>query len=135
MFSLHASVNFFRYNNPQSTNQTFLMKRFIGGLGNQLFIIFTTISYAYKYNLPFLFEYSPRIVNGARKTYWHSIYSGLLCHTTKVHPTWHGIGKSFPMYEEKTFYYNRIPSPNELNLTSVSHLQSMPTARNRLASN
>ena len=123
----NTSSCFFKNNNPYHKNETFLMKRFIGGLGNQLFIIFTTISYAYKYNLPFLFEYSPRTVNGVRKTYWHSIYYNLICFTTKVYPAWHGVGKSLPMYEEKTFYYNKIPPPNELNLNLTRFNGSKPT--------
>ena len=87
-----------------------------------MFIIFATISYSYKYNLPFLFEYSPRTASGGRNTYWQSIYYNLICYTTKVYPTWHGVAKSLPIYEDKAFYYHQIPAPNELNLTSINHL-------------
>jgi hypothetical protein len=49
-----------------------------GGLGNQLFQIFATISYAIKYNIPFVFLYSeisPSITH--RITYWNTFLKSL----------------------------------------------------------
>ena len=43
----------------------------MGGLGNQLFQIFTTISYAIKNNIPFRFKNEDR-VDHQRNTYWKS---------------------------------------------------------------
>jgi hypothetical protein len=53
-----------------------------GGLGNQLFQIFTTMSYALKYNKPFFFLYNHQLGNGEngstiRYTYWESFLSNL----------------------------------------------------------
>lgn len=47
------------------------------GLGNQLFIIFATISYALDHNIPFeLISYKDRTTNGT-KTYWNSFLDSL----------------------------------------------------------
>jgi len=53
-----------------------------GGLGNQLFQIFTTLSYALKYSKPFLFLNNRQLGNGEngstiRYTYWESFLSNL----------------------------------------------------------
>ena len=54
----------------------------MGGLGNQLFQIFTTISYAMIYSKPFFFLDNEQIGNGEkggtiRFTYWNTFLSGL----------------------------------------------------------
>lgn len=46
-----------------------------GGLGNQLFQLFTTISYAIKHNIPFKIIYTENL--GKRPVYWGSFLSGL----------------------------------------------------------
>ena len=46
-----------------------------GGLGNQLFQIFTTIAYALDNNRTFTFKYTTNL--GARPTYWNSIFNPL----------------------------------------------------------
>jgi hypothetical protein len=53
-----------------------------GGLGNQLFQIFTTIAYALKYSKPFFFLNNNQLGNGEngstiRYTYWESFLSSL----------------------------------------------------------
>lgn len=51
-----------------------------GGLGNQLFQIFATISYSIKHNIDFQFKYNQNL--GKRQTYWHSLLSTIIDHTT-----------------------------------------------------
>ena len=51
-----------------------------GGLGNQLFQIFTTIAFSIKHNLNFTFLYTPNL--GKRQTYWHTLLSSIIEHTT-----------------------------------------------------
>lgn len=54
-----------------------------GGLGNQLFQIFATISYGKKYDRTVIFPYSEELRTGTiRNTYWHSFLKGLLPFTT-----------------------------------------------------
>jgi hypothetical protein len=54
-----------------------------GGLGNQLFQIFATISYGKKYDRSVIFPYSEELRTGTiRNTYWHSFLKGLLPFTT-----------------------------------------------------
>jgi len=50
-----------------------------GGLGNQLFILFTTIAYALQNQQPVMFHYSEKLVHGytVRYTYWHTFFSAL----------------------------------------------------------
>lgn len=55
----------------------------IGGLGNQLFKIFTAIAYAIKYEHSFLFPYSKKLIAGSeRSTYWDDFLKKLRNHTT-----------------------------------------------------
>ena len=52
----------------------------MGGLGNQLFQIFTTISYALKYKKEFAFLYTEYLGTGntiQRKTYWNTFFKSL----------------------------------------------------------
>lgn len=54
-----------------------------GGLGNQLFQIFATISYGKKYNRNIIFPYSQELRTGTiRHTYWHTFLKGLIQFTT-----------------------------------------------------
>ena len=109
---------FFKQNHPDQSqsNQQYLTSTIVGGLGNQLFIMFTTISYAIKYNLPFIFDYTPDL--HYRKTHWDGLYASLTCFSTKYNIIWQTIFNSttFPMsnYSEKAFYYTEIPPPSQL---------------------
>ena len=109
---------FFKNNQPHQLqpNQRYLTGSVIGGLGNQLFIMFTTISYAIKYDLPFIFEYTRVVAD--RRTHWKGVYASLICFSTKKYPQWHGFTKSLSYYNEKEFYYTEIPSPTQLNMNN-----------------
>jgi len=57
----------------------------MGGLGNQLFQIFATISYAMKHRQPFKFLYKDFL--GNRPTYWNTFLNSLMAFTVKQRPT------------------------------------------------
>ncbi len=62
---------------------TILSCKLMGGLGNQLFQIFATISFALSANKIFLFPYSDVLTTGiTRHTYWYSLLDKLFTHTT-----------------------------------------------------
>ena len=55
----------------------------MGGLGNQLFQLFTTIAYSIENNSIFIFPYSTELRTGiTRPTYWDSFLSGIKSFTT-----------------------------------------------------
>lgn len=84
----------------------------IGGLGNQLFQIMTTIAYAIRNKYVFLFPYETQMRN--RHTYWESdsFLSSLKSFTTNNK---NSILKNldlyqhFPKYTEPDFHYNPLP--------------------------
>ena len=118
-----SSSCFFKHNKPHQiqTKQKFVGGSVIGGLGNQLFIMFTTISYAIKHNLPFIFDYSYEV--GDRKTHWEGMYASLTCFSTKTYPKWHAIIRHLPTYNEKEFYFTEIPSPTQLNMNKFNGMK------------
>jgi hypothetical protein len=97
-----------------------------GGLGNQLFQIFTTIAYALKYSKPFFFLNNHQLGDGSngviiRYTYWETFLSSLK-------PFLRGI-ESIPQLmfiKEKSFNYNELPENLEKNYGTllVGYFQS-----------
>jgi len=78
----------------------------IGGLGNQLFQIFTTISYAIRTRQMFKFyncEFTQGVVK--RETYWENMLS-------KLKPFLYNTFPPLEVIHEKTFSYNEIPLSN-----------------------
>jgi hypothetical protein len=73
----------------------------MGGLGNQLFQIFATISYAFKYNHIFSFPDSKRL--GNRPTYWTNFLSPLMKYTIDPNPSLN------IRYNENGFHYKELP--------------------------
>ncbi len=77
----------------------------MGGLGNQLFEIFTTISYAIEYGQQFRFANIETIGFGnmtIRKTFWNSFLSRLKPFTMAEFP-------QMMLLKEKSFEYNKLP--------------------------
>ena len=79
-----------------------------GGLGNQLFQIFTTISHAERCNIPFYFKRSPLsgdIDNGStiRHTYWSTILFSLSAFLKPDYISTYNVIK------EESFTYNQLP--------------------------
>jgi len=84
----------------------------MGGLGNQIFQIFTTISYAIKSKNKFVFLSVDKLGGGSttlRYTYWNTFFSKLKSFLVKElpHPT-HVI-------KEKQFSYNELPIHEMIN--------------------
>jgi hypothetical protein len=85
--------------------------RLCGGLGNQLFQIFTTIAYAMKYAKPFFFLNNNQLGSGLngvtiRYTYWTTFL-------TSIKPFLKNINEipKLKMISETDFKYNEIPHP------------------------
>jgi hypothetical protein len=76
----------------------------MGGLGNQLFQIFATISYAMKYKRSFSFLYTTNL--GNRPTYWSNFLSSLRNFTTSVKP-------NCLLVRENGFHYEEFNAPSE----------------------
>lgn len=97
-----------------------------GGLGNQLFQIFTTIAYALKYSKPFFFLKNHQLGNGEngvtiRYTYWETFLS-------KLKPFLKNVDKipQLLFIKEKNFSYTELPEIFEKNYGTllVGYFQS-----------
>ena len=76
----------------------------MGGLGNQIFQIFTTISYALRYNIEYKFTDVETLGGGSttlRKTYWETFFSKLKSATTNMFP-------ELMQIKETDFAYNDL---------------------------
>lgn len=84
----------------------------MGGLGNQLFQIFATISYGIDSGRVILFPFTPVLTTGThRPTYWNNFLKSFLLFTTN-NPTNKFTNEalySFPVINEHGFTYNKIP--------------------------
>lgn len=80
----------------------------MGGLGNQLFQIFTTYSYSKRINHCVQFHYAPYL--GVRPTYWHNFFASLRHWLTLFTPML-SFSKSI---EEKHFHYDPLPHPTTI---------------------
>jgi hypothetical protein len=80
-----------------------------GGLGNQLFQIFTTIAYAIEHSHKFIFPYTEKILQ--RVTYWNNFLSALKMFTTAnlIHRISNNDINHMETYGEVEFKYNEIP--------------------------
>lgn len=85
----------------------------MGGLGNQLFQIFTCIATAIQQKMVFMLPYDK--MSGNRNTYWDSFLNYLLPFTThnpKNNKTNQDLLR-FQTYDERVFHYNKIPELNQ----------------------
>ena len=82
----------------------------MGGLGNQLFQIFTTMSYGIKYGIPYIFFNIDKIGgNGSteRCTYWDSLLDNIPI------TDFNNLSKyNFQLYKERNFNYNDFSFKN-----------------------
>jgi hypothetical protein len=85
----------------------------IGGLGNQLFIIFATISFAIKNKQPFYFIQTNYVTH--RKTYWSTFLSGLKIFCIPKLP------KMYKNIQESGFHWNPLPEIQDQNECNVLH--------------
>ena len=89
---------------------TVLSCKLMGGLGNQLFQIFATISLALTTKKIFLFPYSDTLTTGiTRRTYWYTLLDRLFNNTTWSRPEVDNPRIfSLPQIEEKGFEYDEM---------------------------
>ena len=81
---------------------SFISCKLMGGLGNQLFQLFTTIAYSIRTGSQPIFAYSEQVTVGrTRNTYWSNFLSGFYQFTTQ-----NMFG--FPVYSEVGFHYMDI---------------------------
>lgn len=87
-----------------------------GGLGNQLFQIFTTIAYGLKHNKIFIFTHDDTLKYGIeRNTYWSTFLQNLEKYTTKYSDeniTNQDILTTFLNFQENDFHYTQLPDFN-----------------------
>ena len=82
----------------------------MGGLGNQLFQIFTVISYAIKHTSPFKFKYSEKLNIGTqRPTYWNNLLRSIKLYTDADYD----IYKTKYFYNEPSFRFSEIPEVSD----------------------
>ena len=97
-----------------------------GGLGNQLFQIFTTIAYALRNNKNFWFLYSEKYKNPSieRNSYWNTFFSSSQFnqYIYKLPPN--GCTKTPFKYIESGFQYQMIPGINHDNICLQGYFQS-----------
>jgi hypothetical protein len=107
-------------NNSISANKknNFISCFLMGGLGNQLFQIFTTFAYGLKTNSQVIFPYSIELHVGitTRNTYWDNFLINLKKYTTYMDQMYtNNTLLSLPIYKENGFHYNEIKAkPNTL---------------------
>jgi hypothetical protein len=90
----------------------------MGGLGNQLFQLFTTIAYGIQNTYTPVFAYSEELTVGkVRNTYWSSFLSNLFQFTTKN-------SIDFQLFREPAFYFNKLPIYPKQNFTLYGYFQS-----------
>jgi hypothetical protein len=92
----------------------------MGGLGNQLFQIFTVMAYALRNGLEFTFQNCDELpVGPGRPTSWHTLLSEL---TPFLLPK--TIFKGFETVKEKGFRYDPLPDPTARELVFYGYFQS-----------
>jgi hypothetical protein len=81
----------------------------MGGLGNQLFQIFTTLAYAREHNCSIQFQNCKTLTCGQpRPTYWNTLFNVLQPFLVSKESL-----KSFKVLAEKSFPYTKLPAPGD----------------------
>lgn len=101
--------------------------RLMGGLGNQLFQIFTTISYALKYKRSFIFKYDDLSTGRSdRTTFWNTLFMPIMMYTQQKYPS-----EKYPLTDithisEQSFDFHDLPVPNitDKNIALHGYFQS-----------
>jgi hypothetical protein len=94
-----------------------------GGLGNQLFQIFTTIAFSIKHNLSFTFLYTTNL--GKRQTYWHTLFLSIIDHTS-IEP----IENCIQINEGDAVFYN---PPRDTDIVLNGYFQSFTFFENEFS--
>lgn len=100
----------------------------MGGLGNQLFQIFTTIAYALEHKHQFIFPYSEELCCGVtRPTYWKNFLGSLKFCTTdnQIYNHITHILHQLPQCKEVGFHYTKLPQiPSDQSFMLHGYFQS-----------
>jgi len=94
------------------SSENIITCRLMGGLGNQLFQIFTTIAYGIKNKRKILFSNAELLMTGtSRPTYWNNFLDALKIFTAKnaddrIQSL---LINQYQIYQEPEFTYNEIP--------------------------
>jgi hypothetical protein len=99
----------------------------MGGLGNQLFQIFTTLAYSIKTNKKCIFPYSKELFVGKkRETYWETFLSKLKASFTTAYspPQTNGQIERWPTYKESGFHFSEIPHCHDDSMRLFGYFQS-----------
>jgi hypothetical protein len=82
----------------------------MGGLGNQLFMIFTALAYGIQNNVKVIFPYHCQML-GPRHTYWNSFLKDLVVFTTENPGNNMNDSQisNLPRYFEPGFFYTQLP--------------------------
>ena len=123
MFNLFSSTNKKQsadISSPTSPSSSTI--EIMGGLGNQLFQIYTLLAYSLQTKTPFYFPAQPIKVGARKTTYWHT---PLLKNLKKfLKDSNKNKNKIVFTYQEPHFHYQPLPPTYEKNLhfvgTSIS---------------
>lgn len=101
--------------------------RLMGGLGNQLFQLFTVIAYGIEYTKTVVLPYVPELhVGTVRSTYWDTFLIGLrelTTYNTNSNETNSSL-LQMPLYKEKHFHYTEIPQLKDTRTLLFGYYQS-----------
>lgn len=111
-----------------SENQKIITCPILGGLGNQLFQIFTTIAYGMETKRKIVFSNTDLLTVGTvRSTYWNNFLSGLKIFTDKNFDSTPQtlLTNKYQIFNESEFSYNSIPFfPLSRKLCIIGYYQS-----------
>ena len=93
----------------------------LGGLGNQLFQIFTLLAYCWRYKQPFYFSAEAITCGHRKKTYWDTLLLQNLAPFVKLPPL---SASPLILYREPAFHYQAIPDCPQQTLKLVGYFQS-----------
>ena len=97
----------------------------MGGLGNQLFQIFSTISYGLDYQRSIIFPYTNNLTTGiTRPTYWHSFLSSIISFTNYNKDYTNQQITGFHKYTEHNFHFSSIPNYDINEIILYGYFQS-----------
>jgi hypothetical protein len=98
----------------------------MGGLGNQLFQIFTTFAYGLRHNREVVLPYTDVLTTGIlRPTYWNTFLKPLKDYTTLNNKFFTNNDFSlFPVYREPFHHYHPIPISSDPKILLYGYYQS-----------
>lgn len=94
-----------------------------GGLGNQLFQIFTTLNYALQHKKPFAFTNQSQL-DTKRATYWQTFLAPLAKFTKPIDYRQINVVNAYNKIKEVEFSYNPLPPSVQENILLVGYFQS-----------